>query len=165
MTNHEHHDHSHSHHHEHHEHHHHEHHHHEHHHHEHDENCTCEHCHFEHNGATFHLSMDLHDGAVVASAKGTLQTEHTLLQQTFKQALKQLADTITAEGGIIGHIKSAVEFQGVETYSITLDTVNVESPAILQIQLIVNAIVFCVETERLEELIKECLATIAETNH
>lgn len=153
--------------------HHHEHHehcdfHHEHghnHHHEHDENCTCEHCHFEHHGITFHLSMDLHDGAVVASAKGMLHAEHSLLQQTLKQALKQLADAITAEGGIIGHIKSAVEFHGVEAYSITLDTVNVETTDKLQIQLILNAIVFCVETERLEELIKECLATIAETNH
>lgn len=139
---------------------------HEHHHdhHCHDENCTCEHCHFESHGVTFHLSMDLHDGAVVASAKGHLQTDHGLLQQTMCLALKRMADRITAEGGIIGHIKSAVEIHSVEGYSITSDTVTMELSPTVQAHITVNAIVFCLETECLEEQMKVCLAEISKAN-
>lgn len=98
-------------------------------------------------------------GGFLGSGKTTV-----LLQQTMCLALKHLADQIISAGGIIGHIKSAVELHTVEGYSITSDTVTMELPEAVQAHITVNAIVFCLEPAYLEEQIKACLAEIVQAN-
>lgn len=128
----------------------------------HDDACTCGHCRFTHQGITFRLNVTMHEGATVASACGQFQGKTSLIRQTVKTELQRLADHVSAMGGIIGHIKSALEICQTEGYSITLDTVQEVIPDISQAEITIDAIVFGIDTAQLEDLIKKTLLSLAE---
>jgi len=128
----------------------------------HDSTCTCGRCRFTHQSVTFRLNVTMHEGATVASACGQIQGKADLIRQTVKRELQRLADQASSTDGIVGHIKSAVEFCQTEGYSITLDTVQEVISDIAQAEITVDAIVFGISTDLLEELLKKALMSIAE---
>jgi ABC-type Zn2+ transport system substrate-binding protein/surface adhesin len=138
----------------------HSHHKHEHHHnHEHGEHhdCSCEtehSCSCETRKENFWVDGHLHDGATVVSGEGRLLAEYDHVSSVLKAALEELAAAVTAQDGIVGHIKAAVEISSVEMFSVTDEAVTVKRSKEQEIVVQTAAIVFGIELAEMKALVQ-----------
>ena len=152
-----------------HEHHHHEHEHH-HHHHEHDEHCDCgchEHDHAHHHDHVhgrdvdgIHLEHHLQDEACVVSGVMQLEGDYDVVRPRVSAQLEAVAAAITAQGGIVGHVKAAAEVTSTEMFSVTDVKAMAKSAPTQTITVKMAAIVFAVEPEAVETLVEQALRAI-----
>ena len=142
----------------------HEHHDHEHAHHHHGEECSCGHQHHDHHDHEHHhhdsnapyiVDGHTHEGASVGTGALTVNGIYTDFEEAVKTALKGLADWVTAQGGIIGHIKSSLVSTHTAMLSITEEDVNVIKPQEEEIRINLAAIVFAIPLDDLEKQVEE----------
>lgn len=136
-----------------------------HHHHEHDENCSCghDHSHEDHHhhhhdhdpNAPYIVDGHTHEGASVGTGTLTVNGCRQTLEDVVKTELKTLADWVTEQGGIIGHIKSSLVASHTTMLSITEDDVNTISSETEEIHINLAAIVFAVPLEELKEQVEQ----------
>ena len=131
--------------------------------HDHREHDHHEHDHHEyhsHEGEAFWVEHQLHDGAVVVSGGLSLTAEYEAVRALLKDELEALARTIQERGGIVGHIKVSAETKAVEMFSVTdLDVMVKHTPG-QDITLTLAAIVFQVDVEDLEALVRSLLLNV-----
>ena len=98
------------------------------------------------------------EGAAVASAKGSRRGEEAELRNRLRLAMEELGRAVNAEGGVIGHIKAAVDVHTLTAYSLTWDTVNETRAEGCDMEIDAAAIVYGVSAERLLEMARDCFA-------
>ena len=151
-----------------HEHHHHEH---EHHHHDHGADCDCgchdhdhEHHHHEHvHGRDvdgIHIEHHIQDEACVVSGVMRLEGDYETLRPRVSDQLEAVAAAITAQGGIVGHVKAAAEVTNTEMFSVTDVKAMAKTAPTQTITVKMAAIVFAVEPEAVEALVEQALRAI-----
>ena len=139
---------------------------HEHHHHEHDEHCDCgchdhEHAHVHGRDVDgIHIEHHMQDAACVVSGKTTLEGDYAALRPRIAEALEAVAAEITAQGGIVGHVKAAAEVLNTEMFSVTDVKAMTKTAPTQTICLKMAAIVFAVDTETVEDLVEQTLRTL-----
>ena len=151
-----------------HEHHHHEH---EHHHHDHGPDCDCgchdhdhEHHHHDHvHGRDvdgIHIEHHIQDEACVVSGVMQLEGDYETLRPRVSAQLEAVAAAITAQGGIVGHVKAAAEVTNTEMFSVTDVKAMAKLAPTQTVTVKMAAIVFAVEPEAVEALVEQALRAI-----
>ena len=151
-----------------HEHHHHEH---EHHHHDHGADCDCgchdhdhEHHHHDHvHGRDvdgIHIEHHIQDEACVVSGVMQLEGDYDVFRPRVSAQLEAVAAAITAQGGIVGHVKAAAEVTNTEMFSVTDVKAMAKTAPTQTVTVKMAAIVFAVEPEAVEALVEQALRAI-----
>ena len=140
------------------------------HHHEHDEHCDCgchDHDHGHHHAHVhgrdvdgIHIEHHMQDAACVVSGNTTLEGDYAALRPRIAAALEAVAAEITAQGGIVGHIKAAAEALHTEMFSVTDVKAMTKTAPTQTICLKMAAIVFAVDTETVENLVEQTLRAL-----
>ena len=151
---------------------HHPHHDHEHHHHEHDAHCDCgchdhDHDHEHHHDHVhgrdvdgIHIEHHIQDEACVVSGVMRLEGDYAVLRPRVSAQLEAVAAAITAQGGIVGHVKAAAEVTNTEMFSVTDVKAMAKTAPTQTITVKMAAIVFAVEPEAAETLVEQALRAI-----
>lgn len=119
--------------------------------------CTCEECNCETKKENFWVDGHLHDEATVVSGEGSLYAEYDRVSAVLETSLEDLAAAVTAKGGIVGHIKAAVEISSVEMFSVTDEFVSVKRTKEQNIVVQIAAIVFGIELEQMKTLVQSSI--------
>lgn len=101
------------------------------------------------------MTSQLQDNAVVVSAEYHTAADRERAGELLVRYMEALAGEIDSRGGIIGHIKTSVEVQYVEMYSLTDKTVMKKASELPELTLYTAAIVFCVKEEELRCLVRD----------
>lgn len=121
-----------------------------------DEACECPSC--TQKREKLYVTSQLQDNAVVVSAEYHTAADRERAGELLARYMEALAGEIDSRGGIIGHIKTSVEVQYVEMYSLTDKIVmkkTSELPELPELTLYTAAIVFCVKEEELRCLVRD----------
>ena len=102
-----------------------------------------------------YVTSQLQDNAVVVSAEYHTAADRERAGELLARYMEALAGEIDSRGGIIGHIKTSVEVQYVEMYSLTDKTVMKKASELPELTLYTAAIVFCVKEEELRCLVRD----------
>lgn len=102
-----------------------------------------------------YVTSQLQDSAVVVSAEYHTAADRERAGELLVRYMEALAGEIDSRGGIIGHIKTSVEVQYVEMYSLTDKTVMKKASELPELTLYTAAIVFCVKEEELRCLVRD----------
>lgn len=102
-----------------------------------------------------YVTSQLQDSAVVVSAEYHTAADRERAGELLARYMEALAGEIDSRGGIIGHIKTSVEVQYVEMYSLTDKTVMKKASELPELTLYTAAIVFCVKEEELRCLVRD----------
>ena len=121
--------------------------------HEHREACECPSC--AQKREKLYVTSQLQDNAVVVSAEYHTAADRERAGELLARYMEALAGEIDSRGGIIGHIKTSVEVQYVEMYSLTDKTVMKKASELPELTLYTAAIVFCVKEEELRCLVRD----------
>lgn len=121
--------------------------------HEHREACECPSC--TQKREKLYVTSQLQDNAVVVSAEYHTAADRERAGELLTRYMEALAGEIDSRGGIIGHIKTSVEIQYVEMYSLTDKTVMKKTSELPELTLYTAAIVFCVKEEELRCLVRD----------
>lgn len=162
---------------------------HEHHHHEHDEACTCghdhahehvqgescacghdHHAHDEHGNyiledapGVVHVECRLHDEARVISGRLTITGSYDKVKAAVSSALERVAKAVQEHDGIVGHIKASCEVKTVQMFSVTDTDVSVKTAPDQEIKINLAAIVFLIDPEEAEDLVRLALEVIRDS--
>lgn len=162
---------------------------HEHHHHEHDEACTCghdhahehvhgescacghdHHAHDEHGNCILedapgvvHVECRLHDEARVISGRLTITGSYDKVKAAVSSALERVAKAVQEHDGIVGHIKASCEVKTVQMFSVTDTDVSVKTAPDQEIKINLAAIVFLIDPEEAEDLVRLALEVIRDS--
>lgn len=118
-----------------------------------DEACECPSC--TQKREKLYVTSQLQDNAVVVSAEYHTAADRERAGELLARYMEALAGEIDSRGGIIGHIKTSVEVQYVEMYSLTDKTVMKKASELPELTLYTAAIVFCVKEEELRCLVRD----------
>lgn len=118
-----------------------------------DEACECPSC--AQKREKLYVTSKLQDNAVVVSAEYHTAADRERAGELLARYMEALAGEIDSRGGIIGHIKTSVEVQYVEMYSLTDKTVMKKTSELPELTLYTAAIVFCVKEEELRCLVRD----------
>lgn len=143
------------------------------HHHEHDEHCDCG-CHdhdHDHDGHHhdhvhgrdvdgIHIEHHIQDEACVVSGVMQLEGDYETLRPRVSQQLEAVAAAVTAQGGIVGHVKAAAEVTRTEMFSVTDVKAMAKTAPTQTITVKMAAIVFAIEPAAVEALVEQALRTI-----
>lgn len=139
------------------------------HHHEHGEHCDCgchDHDHHDHahvHGRDvdgIHIEHHIQDEACVVSGVMLLEGDYAALRPRMGAQLEAVAAAITAQGGIVGHVKAAAEVTNTEMFSVTDVKAMAKTAPTQTITIKMAAIVFAIEPEAVEALVEQALRTI-----
>lgn len=138
--------------------------------HEHHHGCDCEHDHEHHHHDHGHeqpaygrvlVQSARHDAALAVTGELRLTGDPAALRERLGRALEQAAAQVTAAGGIVGHIKAALRVTELTMFSVT-DTQVMEKPAPeREAAITANAIVFALESDRAEQILRQALESVA----
>ncbi|MDO5422498.1 MAG: hypothetical protein Q4F41_02080 [Eubacteriales bacterium] len=103
------------------------------------------------------------DEAVVVSAAYTVRGDRNRLGRRLKTGMEELAGKVAEAGGIIGHVKAAVDILDTELYSVTDRVVEQKKGEQSEMTVRVAAIFFLMETEAAGQLVREMFIYIEET--
>lgn len=141
---------------------------HTHHHHAHDEHCDCgchDHAH-DHDHVHgrdvdgIHIEHHIQDEACVVSGLMRLEGDYAALRPRMGARLEAVAAAITAQGGIVGHVKAAAEVTSTEMFSVTDVKAMAKTAPTQTITVKMAAIVFAIEPEAVEALVEQALRAI-----
>lgn len=134
-----------------------------------DDVCVCgcgdhheghDHHHDHHQQKGFWTDHRDHDGAQVVSGGCRLNTDYNRVGELLTEQLSLLAKKVTEKGGIVGHIKAAVEACLVKSISVTDLEATVTEPDTQEIKVNIAAIVFAAEISEVELFIKGILTAL-----
>lgn len=146
--------------------------------HEHDEHCDCgchdhdhahhhDHDHDHHHDHVhgrdvdgIHIEHHIQDEACVVSGVMQLEGEYEALRPRVSQQLEAVAAAVTAQGGIVGHVKAAAEVTRTEMFSVTDVKAMAKTAPTQTITVKMAAIVFAIEPAAVEALVEQALRTI-----
>jgi len=149
---------------------------HNHHGHEHDESCACGQHEHEHDHSHSHeeevyesneiyVETHLHEDARVVSGRLSLTASYDTVRTLLSSRLEEIAKAVIDKGGIVGHIKASCTVKSVDMFSVTDTAVSVKTAPEQEIVVKVAAIVFLVEIEEMETLIRSALEVIRDCVH
>lgn len=134
--------------------------------HHHDDDCEChDHEHHHVHGRDIdgiHIEHHTQDEACVISGTTTFCGKYDLLRQRIAQELENVAAAITAQEGIVGHVKAAAEVTQTEMFSVTDVQAMAKTAPTQVITLKMAAIVFAIEPETVEEMVEHALRSLKE---
>lgn len=135
--------------------------------HEHHHGCGCDHDHehdHDHEQPAYGrvlVQSARHDAALAVTGELRLTGDPAALRERLGRALEQTAAQVTAAGGIVGHIKAALRVTELTMFSVT-DTQVMEKPAPeREAAITANAIVFALESDRAEQILRQALESVA----
>lgn len=128
------------------------------HHHDHDGVCGCGQVHDKTDAV--HVETHLHDEARVISGRLKLVGDYDAVRKTLAAQLEATAANVQAQGSIVGHIKASCEVSLVEMFSVTDTEVSIKKAPDQEINIIVAAILFLLEPEEAEALVKQALTAV-----
>ena len=102
----------------------------------------------------------MHDEAVVVSGALALISEYAIVRHSLELQLGVIAKTVSAAGGIIGHIKAAASSTEVEAFSITDVEVSVKKSPEQEVKINLAAIVFGVPPEDVADAVRQALTKV-----
>ena len=108
------------------------------------------------------ITARMQEEAVVISADFHLQGSKEMLLKILHMEMEQLASQVASCGGIVGHIKAAVECCETAVISVTLDKADVRRGKNGEISGKFAAIVFFIEEEKARELTATMFAAVKE---
>ena len=106
------------------------------------------------------LDVRIEDGAVVVSARFTVEMAREVLEQKLSEELQELAARVYAHEGIIGHIKASAEISSIQMYSITDTILHVKNGEKDTITVSFAFILFFIELETAREWTREIIDRI-----
>jgi hypothetical protein len=130
-------------------------------HHVHDESCTCGH--EEHDSGEIHIECRLHDEARVISGRLTITGSYNKVKEAVSSALERVAKAVQEHDGIVGHVKASCEVKTVEMFSVTDTDVSVKTAPDQEIKINMAAIVFLIDPEDAEDLVRLALEIIRDS--
>lgn len=99
---------------------------------------------------TFDVHSQVHEGASVASGRGTFAAaEPETLQQILQGQMRELASWISKSGGYVGHVKAGVSVERTSMYSVTLERLTQQDAPLTRLQVHLTAIAFQIPEEAL----------------
>lgn len=102
-----------------------------------------------------------HEGAVVCSVEQSLFGEQENLHRLIPDMILDLSRWTQAQGGLVGHIKAAVQTQdGTVIYSCTGDEIHMHTFADPGAKLTFAAIVFFVDENRLKQKMEQFVDSV-----
>lgn len=136
----------------------------------HDANCACGH---EHDGCagcgidaapgTIHVEYHIHDEARVISGRLTIAGAYDTVKKAVASALERVAKAVQEQDGIVGHIKASCTVKTVDMYSVTDTDVQIKTAPAQEISINVAAIVFLIDPEDAEDLVRLALEMIRDS--
>ncbi len=138
--------------------------------HAHGESCSCGHDHHSHDETcncipddtpgVIHTEYHIHDEARVISGRLTVAGSYDKIKKAVSSALERIAKAVHESDGIVGHIKASCQVKTLDMFSITDDTVSVKTAPEQEIKINLAAIVFLVDPEEAEDLVRLALEMI-----
>ena len=106
------------------------------------------------------IKRAIHDGAIVIS--GTLSADYVSADicGIIAKAFEDAALEINKSGGVVGHIKAAVKQGTTAMISVTDEEAMVKPSPVMSAQVTLAAIVFQIDPEEAEEIIRRAMADI-----
>lgn len=134
---------------------------------EHDASCSCGHdhsacggCGMEEAPGIVHVEHHIHDDARVISGRLTVYGTYDPVKKAVASALERIAKEVQASDGIVGHIKASCTVKTVDMFSVTDTDVTVKSAPEQEIKINLAAIVFLIDPEDAEDLVRLALETV-----
>ena len=112
---------------------------------------------------TFHVEARRQDEATVISGEYCFEGDRAFFSELLKTSLETLAERIQQEQGLIGHIKTSLEIQDTEVFSVTLDKADCRKGSFSRMEGKLAAIVFFVRPKTAEKFVREMLENIQKT--
>lgn len=112
---------------------------------------------------TFHVEARRQDEATVISGEYCFEGDRAFFSELLKTSLETLAERIQQEQGVIGHIKTSLEIQDTEVFSVTLDKADCRKGSFSRMEGKLAAIVFFVRPKTVEKFVREMLENIQKT--
>ena len=107
------------------------------------------------------IGVRQHQNSIIGSFTVVSHAAADDLDEFVKKKLKTLADWVSANQGIIGHIKASVKHPGsVTMYSITDDAVSLKERTDNPIRVSITMIVFFIKKEEVQTQLEICLKEI-----
>ena len=137
--------------------------------HEHSEDCDCGHDHHHHEHDEDHehssrdfISISTHDSSIVGAVKGSLfSTDYDTAEEFLMERVKEIAKRVEHNGGIVGHIKFFLSFEGRSCQiSSTGDEENIRRYDGSTAEIEGVAIVFNIGEEDLHQILEDTLSEL-----
>ena len=109
---------------------------------------------------SIHIERHIHDEAVVISGVLAVDYDTAEMSVLIAEELEEAARSITDCGGIVGHIKAAINTTSTSMISVTEEKAAVTEGKWKRTKITLAAIVFLIEPEEAEKAIKRALASI-----
>ena len=106
------------------------------------------------------VDRQIHDEAITISAAMTIISDDTLLNEHIAGEIETAAREITKRGGIVGHIKASVSTTTTCMITAADETAMIKESPMRRARITLAAIVFLVDPEEAENIIREALAGI-----
>ena len=97
------------------------------------------------------------------SGEYCFEGDRAFFSELLKTSLETLAERIQQEQGLIGHIKTSLEIQDTEVFSVTLDKADCRKGSFSRMEGKLAAIVFFVRPKTVEKFVREMLENIQKT--
>jgi hypothetical protein len=136
----------------------------------HDACCSCGHDHGANAGCgsddapgVIHTEYHIHDDARVVSGRLTVTGLYDKVKPAVSAALERVANTVQEHDGIVGHIKASCQVTTLDMFSVTDTEATVKTAPEQEIKINLAAIVFFVDPEEAEDLVRLALEMIRDS--
>ncbi|MDR3239573.1 MAG: hypothetical protein LBT44_05750 [Clostridiales bacterium] len=102
------------------------------------------------------------DQSQVVSAGMGLRGDYEKIKPILHAELERMAAAIQEADGVVGHIKAAAETRSMDMFSVTDRTASVKRANTQEIRINLAAIVFLIDPEKLENLVRHSLEALKE---
>jgi hypothetical protein len=107
------------------------------------------------------VETSFHDEAIIVSGTLTVMTESPdALRDALASEIEKIAAAITADGGIIGHVKASVSATSVDMLSVTDVEVSIKRSPETEFKINLAAIVFAIDPEAAERYVTDALRAV-----
>ena len=107
-----------------------------------------------------YIERRLEDEAIVISGSLIIKTGVAQANETIAEELEAAARKINELGGVVGHIKASVAASSTHMISVTDEKAMVKESPLHKVQITLAAIVFAVEPEEAENIVRQALSGI-----
>ena len=106
------------------------------------------------------IGHTFHDEAIIVSGAVLLFGRYANIKEAIKERLEAVSEFVSAQGGIVGHIKASASVATVEMFSTTGDAAMVKESPEQEIRINMVAIVFAVPPKEVEQKVFDALEAI-----
>ena len=106
------------------------------------------------------IKRQIHDGAVVISGSLVVDFDNANISASIEQELEAASREVSAQGGIVGHIKAGVKVFSTSMTSVTYEKATTAESPLKRAKITLAAIVFNIGPETAEDIVRNVLASV-----